>query len=90
MGLLAGKTAIITGAAGGIGQVVAKDMALEGVDLSLCYHNKRCDKLVEEIERMGRDVIALRADVTDADEINAVLESTASTSSAERRCLATV
>jgi NAD(P)-dependent dehydrogenase (short-subunit alcohol dehydrogenase family) len=45
---LKGKIAIVTGAAGGIGRAIARDLANEGVNLSLCYHLKKCDDLIDE------------------------------------------
>jgi 3-oxoacyl-[acyl-carrier protein] reductase len=73
---LQGKIAIVTGAAGAIGGAIAKDLAKEGVNLSLCYHNKNCDRLVEEIKEMGREVIAIQADITQPDEVNLAAKST--------------
>ena len=41
---LKGKVAIVTGATGGIGEAITQDLAQEGVNLSLCFHSKRCDR----------------------------------------------
>ncbi len=49
---LKGKTAIVTGASGGIGEAIALDLAEEGVNLSLCYHSHRCDRLIDEIKKL--------------------------------------
>jgi len=51
---LKGKAAILTGAAGGIGRAIARDLAREGVKLSLCYHSKDCSDLVEEVRNMAK------------------------------------
>ena len=51
---LKGKNAIVTGAAGAIGGAIARDLAREGVNLSLCYHNQECNELVEETRSTQR------------------------------------
>jgi NAD(P)-dependent dehydrogenase (short-subunit alcohol dehydrogenase family) len=73
---LAGRTAIVTGAAGGIGGAIARDLAKEGVSLSLCYHLKECNELVEAIKKSEQKVIAVQADVSHADEVNKVVRLT--------------
>lgn len=73
---LKGKIGIITGAAGDIGGAIARDLALEGVDLSLCYHIKECNELVDAIKRFGREVIAVKADVSRPEEIKVLVQST--------------
>jgi NAD(P)-dependent dehydrogenase (short-subunit alcohol dehydrogenase family) len=73
---LKGKTAIVTGAAGGIGGAIARDLAAEGVKLALCYHMKECNELLEEIKRYGHEVIAIQGDVSKPDEAKALVQST--------------
>lgn len=73
---LEGKTAIVTGASGGIGGSIARDLAHEGVDLALTYHTRRCDELVEELREIGRDVLAFQVDVSKYDEIRSLVKST--------------
>ena len=73
---LKGKTALVTGAAGGIGGAIARDLAKEGVNLSLCYHKNKCDELVAEIKQIGREVIAVQADVSQVDDVRAAVKST--------------
>jgi 3-oxoacyl-[acyl-carrier protein] reductase len=73
---LKGKTAIVTGAAGGIGETVGRDLAKEGVKLSLGYHNHPCNELVDEIKKSGGEVIAVQADVSKADEVKRFVRST--------------
>jgi len=73
---LKGKTAIVTGASGGIGEAIALDLAKEGVNLSLCYHSHRCDRLIGEIKKFGREVVAFRADLAKSDEVRRLVQRT--------------
>lgn len=73
---LRGKTAIVTGAAGGIGGAIARDLAREGVKLSLSYHTKDCNELVDEIKQYGPEVIAIQADVSKANDVKRLVQST--------------
>lgn len=73
---LKGKVAIVTGAAGGIGRAIVRDLANEGVNLSLGYHHKDCNELVELVKKTGREVITVKTDVTKADEVEALVRST--------------
>lgn len=73
---LNGKSAIITGAAGGIGQAIARDLANEGVKLSLCYNKHECTDLLHEIEDKGNEVIAIRCDVSKSDDVKKLVNLT--------------
>jgi len=73
---LEGKIAIVTGASGGIGAAIAKDLAREGVNLSLSYNSHRCDELLEEIKEFGVKAIAVKADVSSSGEIKGLVEAT--------------
>lgn len=57
----AGKTAIIVGAAGGIGSAIAKGFAEEGAKLSLV---DRQPADVDGIKRLGGEAIAFQIDIT--------------------------
>lgn len=61
---LAGRVAIITGAAGGIGGAIARRFAREGADL--CLAGRRgCAAVAAEVQSAGRRVIDIQTDVTD-------------------------
>jgi NAD(P)-dependent dehydrogenase (short-subunit alcohol dehydrogenase family) len=63
---LAGNTAIIVGAGGGIGSEVARAMASPGIQLGLVYRSsaERVAHLGAELEEKGARCLAIQADVT--------------------------
>lgn len=70
MGMLDGKVAVVTGAARGIGQTIAAEMAGEGADVALCDMQE--DWLAETaglVEKAGRKAFRIGVDVTDADGV---------------------
>lgn len=66
-----GKTALITGASGGIGKETARVFASEGYALALNYYQSadEAHRLAEELEKTGCRVITLRADVSDREQV---------------------
>ncbi len=70
---LQGKVALITGATGELGRIMAKTMAQCGADVAVHYHRNReqAEKLTGEIQQMGRSALAVQADITD---FNSVLQ----------------
>lgn len=72
---LAGKTAIVTGASGGIGGAIARDFAREGVKLTLCYKSHDCGGLLSEVQEFGSEAMAIQADVSVSEEARKVVGS---------------
>lgn len=66
MGLLSGKTALITGATRGIGRAIALKFAAEGADVVFTYRQQQqaAEDLVKEIEAMGMRAKAISADAS--------------------------
>ncbi len=75
--MLKGKTAIITGAAQGIGRAIALKLAKQGVNILVNDINRAmAEKTAEEIHSLGVDVITVICDVRDADAVNAMVKRT--------------
>lgn len=60
-----GKTAIVTGAAIGLGQAYARALAQHGANLALCDVREEVLELVPELEALGVRVLAWVGDVAD-------------------------
>jgi NAD(P)-dependent dehydrogenase (short-subunit alcohol dehydrogenase family) len=71
---LEGKVAIITGAAGGIGQASAILFAAEGAKV-VCVDLK-AEALETTVGQIGADAIAIAADVSNAADVQAIVERT--------------
>ena len=74
-GLLAGRRALVTGAATGIGRAIAEAFAAEGARVAVS--DIRLDGARELAERLGNSTRAYRLDVTDAQETAAVIRAAA-------------
>jgi 3-oxoacyl-[acyl-carrier protein] reductase len=78
---LEGKIALITGGSRGIGAAIAKRLAADGANVAITY-TKGADaaaSVVKEIERGDRKAIAIQADATDTDAVEAAVEGTVAT-----------
>ncbi len=63
--MLQGKTAVVTGAAKGIGKAIALAFAKEGYNIVLNYHSSLDDETVQEIEACGVTCMPVQGDVSD-------------------------
>ncbi len=68
---LSGKLALITGATGQLGRVMARTLAACGADIVIHYHQNEAQAkiLQEEITALGRHAMIVQADVTDPDGV---------------------
>jgi NAD(P)-dependent dehydrogenase (short-subunit alcohol dehydrogenase family) len=74
MGQLAGKVAIVTGAASGIGRATAKLMASEGAQvLATDINEDDLRSVVDEITTSGAEATAMPVDVTDEAAVEAMI-----------------
>lgn len=73
---LRGQTALITGASGQLGRVMARTLALCGADIVIHYNQNesKAAELQAEIEGIGRRAVTVQADVTKANEVTAMKE----------------
>ncbi|HTG67917.1 MAG TPA: SDR family NAD(P)-dependent oxidoreductase, partial [Candidatus Udaeobacter sp.] len=69
---LSNKTALITGATGDLGRVMARTLASCGANIVLHYNNNetKARELQQEITALGRRAMTVQADVTNEQHIN--------------------
>jgi NAD(P)-dependent dehydrogenase (short-subunit alcohol dehydrogenase family) len=73
MELTAGKVAVVTGAASGIGLALAQRFAMNGLDVVLAdVEETALAAATESIERLGVKSLAFRTDVSDEDSVHAL------------------
>lgn len=76
MGLLTGKTALITGATRGIGRAIALAFAAEGADVAFTYRSQHeaAQSLVAEIETLGVKAKGYPSDAASFEDAHRVVE----------------
>lgn len=75
MGNLDGKIAVVTGAARGIGQQIAKKLAAEGADVAVCDLNAEwLAETVGIVEGLGCKALALAVNVADSVQVDACIK----------------
>jgi len=73
------RVAIVTGAAQGIGYVIAHRLADDGLDVAIndiSSKSARVDEVVREIQKKGRKSVAVLADVSVEDDVKAMVQKT--------------
>jgi NAD(P)-dependent dehydrogenase (short-subunit alcohol dehydrogenase family) len=76
--LLKDKVALVTGSAHGIGRGIAEKFAREGCDLIINgLHLDPAQKVAEEIKSLGREAIAIKADIGNSAEVNKMIKTAA-------------
>lgn len=75
---LAGKVALITGASRGIGRACAIKMAELGADIVVNYSSNKAlaEEVVRRVTNIGQRAIAIQADVSKRQDVEAMVEST--------------
>jgi len=70
-----GQVALITGASSGIGRATAEALARQGarVGVNFLKNQKGAEQVVETIRRTGGEALAIRADVTRHDDVQAMV-----------------
>jgi enoyl-[acyl-carrier protein] reductase III len=73
---LAGRTALVTGGARGIGAAIARKLGGAGCDVALLYYSSHAaaDALCDELRGAGRRALAVQADVADPAGVAAAVE----------------
>ena len=75
---LAGKRALVTGAARGIGAGIALKLAEDGADVAITYEKsiEKAEALAAAIRALGRKAVAIQADAASPEAAKAVVEQT--------------
>jgi glucose 1-dehydrogenase len=73
---LKGQSALVTGANSGIGKAVAIALAMEGANVVINYvsHPEAADAMVQQITREGGNAIAVKADVSNENEVQSMFQ----------------
>ncbi|HPQ57684.1 MAG TPA: 3-oxoacyl-[acyl-carrier-protein] reductase [Flavobacteriales bacterium] len=76
MGLLTGKTALVTGGTRGIGRGIVERFVEEGADVAFTYVSSpdKANELAEELAKGGRKVVAIQSDAGDFNAAQAAVD----------------
>ncbi len=77
--MLKGKTAVVTGAAKGIGRAIAERFAAEGCNIVLNYRSKVYEEAINNIKSYGVECLAYKADVSRFEEAEALIKAAKNT-----------
>lgn len=74
--MLTNKTAVVTGASRGIGRSIAIDLAKSGTNVVVNYsgNEAKANEVVDEIKALGQQAFAFKADVSNAEEVQALMK----------------
>jgi len=75
---LTGKVAIVTGGSRGIGRAIARELALEGVDVAICARQRQAlDEAAKALsQETGRRIIPIVADTMSSESVAQLVKST--------------
>lgn len=70
------KTVVVTGASRGIGRAIALDLAKNGCNVVVNYsgNEAKANEVVDEIKSLGRNAIAVKADVSNSEEVQNMMK----------------
>ena len=76
-----GKTAIVTGGSRGIGRAVCLELARGGANVALCFagNETAAQETLKAVEALGVRALAVRCDVSDGAQVEALVKKTADT-----------
>jgi 3-oxoacyl-[acyl-carrier protein] reductase len=71
---LSGKVAVVTGASGQLGRVMARTLGKCGADVAVNYlrNQAQAEEIAQEITAMGRRALAVQGDVTSKESVQAM------------------
>jgi len=73
---LGNKVALVTGASRGIGKAIALELARNNIDVIVNYRSNKVEanKVVEEVKKIGVECVAVKADVSNFDEVKQMMK----------------
>lgn len=74
--MLENKVALVTGASRGIGKAIALELAKNGASVAVNYagNEAKANEVVDEIKANGGNAFAIRADVSNADDVTDMIK----------------
>lgn len=79
MANLSGKSALVTGGSRGIGAAIVKRLASDGVQVAFTYSAspEQAQQVVDQVQKAGGKVIAIKADATDQAAVRSAVQQAA-------------
>lgn len=70
------KSALVTGASGGIGQAIAVELASMGFDIGIHYHSNetKAKEVKKQVEALGQKAILLQANLTSSKQCTEIVD----------------
>lgn len=78
--MLKGKSALVTGASRGIGRAIALELGKQGANVAVNYagNEAKADEVVQELKALGVEAFKIQADVSNEDQVKAMIKETVS------------